>query len=96
MERKLNDNFRVCCKRKTETANFRLFAANGNGNLFSFVGKRYTVMDNCCFSKRANCFEYEEQHEAETAPEKCACGEKRVSDRSRGGNCVPKKITGTL
>ncbi len=30
----------VCCKRKKETANFRLIAANGNGSLFSLVGKR--------------------------------------------------------
>jgi hypothetical protein len=29
----------ACCKRKTETPNFRLFAANGNGSLLSLVSK---------------------------------------------------------
>ncbi len=45
----------VCCKLKTETANFRLFAANWNRNvsLFSLVNKRWIAIDNCCFSKRA-------------------------------------------
>jgi hypothetical protein len=29
----------LCCKQKTETANFRLFAANGNGKRrFIFLG----------------------------------------------------------
>ncbi len=30
----------VCCKYKTKTASFRMFAANGNGSLLSLVGKR--------------------------------------------------------
>jgi hypothetical protein len=30
----------VCCEQKTETANFRLFAANGNGKRkFVFLGR---------------------------------------------------------
>jgi hypothetical protein len=57
----------ICCKRKTATANFRLFAANGkrewqtsvcllqteteNGSLFSLVCQ--TLVNDCCFSKRA-------------------------------------------
>jgi hypothetical protein len=49
----------VCCKRKMETANFRLFAANENGtrNLFSSVGKRSSDrrrLTICCFNKRAH------------------------------------------
>ncbi len=45
--------------RKSEPAenrNFRLFAAkeNGNGSLFSLVGERQTVINDCCFSKRAH------------------------------------------
>jgi 5-formaminoimidazole-4-carboxamide-1-beta-D-ribofuranosyl 5'-monophosphate synthetase len=43
MELTVNGKFclQYCCKQKTEIANFRLFAANGNGNgsLFSLVGK---------------------------------------------------------
>jgi hypothetical protein len=53
-----------------ENGIFRLFAANGqqkqetsvcllqtetvNGRLFSLVSKRYTVINDCCFSKRAH------------------------------------------
>jgi hypothetical protein len=46
----------VCCKQKTEVANFHLFAANGNeiGCLFFLVGKWSTVIDDCCSSKRAH------------------------------------------
>ncbi len=43
------------CNRKTEqteNSNFRLFAANGS--LFFLEGKRLTVIDDCCFSKRAH------------------------------------------
>jgi hypothetical protein len=34
----------VCCKRKTETE---------NGSFFCLVGNWQTVIDDCCFSKRA-------------------------------------------
>jgi hypothetical protein len=41
-------------KRKTETANFHLFSANGKWNLFTLIGKQLTVIDVCCYSKRAH------------------------------------------
>ncbi len=46
----------VCCKRKTETANFYLFSANEkrkNGGLFSWICKLLIVIDVCCFRKSA-------------------------------------------
>jgi hypothetical protein len=45
---------------QTENSNFRkrqkqiLFAAKGMENGFSLVGKRSTIMDDCCFSKRVH------------------------------------------
>jgi hypothetical protein len=46
----------VCCKQKTEMANFCLFAANGNGKWkFVFLGRQTTnIIDDCCFSKCAH------------------------------------------
>jgi hypothetical protein len=46
----------VCCRPKTEMANTRLFAANGKGKwkFVSLVGKWSTVIDDCCYSKRAH------------------------------------------
>jgi hypothetical protein len=43
----------VCCKWKTEMANFRLFAANGNGKrkFVSLLANDKMVIDDCCFSK---------------------------------------------
>jgi hypothetical protein len=34
----------VFCKRKTETANFRSFAVNGNGSLFSLLAKDFQFL----------------------------------------------------
>ncbi len=48
----------VFCKRKTEMANIRLFAANGNGSLFSSVGKQKTVTCDRCISKPAHLWPY--------------------------------------
>jgi hypothetical protein len=44
----------VFCKRKTETANFRLFAANENRKrTFVFLGpQRINGIDDCCFNKQ--------------------------------------------
>jgi hypothetical protein len=42
---------------KMETANFRVFSANGKQkmeSLFFLVSKQKTVTDVCCFSKRAH------------------------------------------
>ncbi len=45
----------ICCRRKMETANFRLSAANRNGKRKFVVLGRQTiaVIDDFCFSKRA-------------------------------------------
>ncbi len=50
----------VCCKRKTETANFPLFAAKGNGKWkFVFLGRQtINSHQNCCCSQHAHlCME---------------------------------------
>jgi hypothetical protein len=44
----------VCCKQKTETANFRLFSANGKRK-FGFLNRcMINGNQNCCFSKLAH------------------------------------------
>jgi hypothetical protein len=63
--RKCKQNYRASANSisllKTETANFRLFVANEmedgstqDGSMFSMVGKRYTSINDLCFSKRAH------------------------------------------
>jgi hypothetical protein len=44
----------VCCKQKTETANFHLFVANGKGKRkFVFLGQQ-TIKDNQTIAVSAN------------------------------------------